>query len=42
VTPDSRLEAHADRIIHMEDGKILNDHMVAQPAGMHATSKTEQ
>jgi putative ABC transport system ATP-binding protein len=31
VTHDSRLEAHADRIIHMEDGKILSDHMVTQP-----------
>ena len=25
VTHDSRLAAHADRIIHMEDGKILDD-----------------
>jgi putative ABC transport system ATP-binding protein len=25
VTHDSRLEAHADRIIHMEDGRILED-----------------
>jgi len=40
VTHDSRLEAHADRIIHMEDGKILSDHMVA--LAMHAASKTEQ
>jgi putative ABC transport system ATP-binding protein len=31
VTHDPRLEAHADRIIHMEDGKILNDRMVSQP-----------
>jgi len=23
VTHDSRLAAHADRIVHMEDGKIL-------------------
>jgi putative ABC transport system ATP-binding protein len=28
VTHDPRLEAHADRIIHMEDGKILSDQMV--------------
>jgi putative ABC transport system ATP-binding protein len=42
VTHDSRLEAHADRIIHMEDGKILSDHMVTQPSGMHAIGKTEQ
>ena len=31
VTHDPRLEAYADRIIHMEDGKILSDHMVAPP-----------
>jgi len=31
VTHDPRLEAHADRIIHMEDGKILNDRMIAAP-----------
>lgn len=30
VTHDPRLEAHADRIIHMEDGKILGDRMVSQ------------
>ena len=31
VTHDPRLEAYADRIIHMEDGKILSDHMVSEP-----------
>ena len=31
VTHDPRLEAHADRIIRMEDGKILSDRM-ASPA----------
>lgn len=31
VTHDPRLEAYADRIIHMEDGKILSDHMVTEP-----------
>ena len=31
VTHDPRLEAHADRIIHMEDGKILNDRMISEP-----------
>jgi putative ABC transport system ATP-binding protein len=31
VTHDPRLEAHADRIIHMEDGKIMSDRMVSQP-----------
>jgi putative ABC transport system ATP-binding protein len=30
VTHDPRLEAHADRIIHMEDGKILSDRMVSK------------
>jgi putative ABC transport system ATP-binding protein len=31
VTHDPRLEAHADRIIHMEDGKILSDRMITDP-----------
>ncbi len=31
VTHDPRLEAYADRIIHMEDGKMLSDHMVSAP-----------
>jgi putative ABC transport system ATP-binding protein len=31
VTHDPRLEAYADRIIHMEDGKILNDTMISEP-----------
>lgn len=31
VTHDPRLEAHADRIIHMEDGKILDDRMISDP-----------
>ncbi len=31
VTHDPRLEAYADRVIHMEDGKILSDHMIAEP-----------
>jgi len=31
VTHDPRLEAYADRVIHMEDGKILSDTMVAEP-----------
>ena len=30
VTHDPRLEAHADRIIHMEDGKIMSDRMVCR------------
>jgi len=32
VTHDPRLEAYADRVIHMEDGHILSDTMVNQPA----------
>ena len=38
VTHDPRLEAHADRIIHMEDGKILDDKMINEPpasGGVH-------
>ncbi len=31
VTHDPRLEAHADRIIQMEDGKILSDRMIGPP-----------
>jgi putative ABC transport system ATP-binding protein len=31
VTHDPRLEAHADRVIHMEDGRILDDRMISQP-----------
>jgi len=31
VTHDPRLEAFADRIIHMEDGKILSDTMISEP-----------
>ena len=31
VTHDPRLESHADRIIHMEDGNILSDHMISAP-----------
>lgn len=31
VTHDPRLEAYADRIIHMEDGKILSDDFVTKP-----------
>ena len=29
VTHDPRLEVHADRLIRMEDGRILSDHMVS-------------
>ena len=30
VTHDPRLEQHADRIIHMEDGTILDDHLASE------------
>lgn len=33
VTHDPRLEAHADRLIRMEDGHILSDHMIVPGAG---------
>src|SRR5947199_212247 len=32
VTHDPRLEAYADRIIHLEDGHILSDHRVDRSA----------
>ncbi|MDV6332577.1 ABC transporter ATP-binding protein [Asticcacaulis sp. 201] len=35
VTHDPRLEAYADRVIHMEDGKILSDTLIAEPT-VHA------
>lgn len=31
VTHDPRLEGHADRLIHMEDGQILDDRMISPP-----------
>ena len=31
VTHDPRLEVHADRLIRMEDGRILSDHMISAP-----------
>jgi putative ABC transport system ATP-binding protein len=40
VTHDPRLEAHADRIIHMEDGNILNDHMVSERPSIEAAART--
>jgi len=39
VTHDPRLEAFADRIIHIEDGRILSDHRVeAKPTPLLATA----
>ena len=38
VTHDPRLEAHADRIIHMEDGKILDDRMISEPPAHDAST----
>jgi putative ABC transport system ATP-binding protein len=37
VTHDPRLEVHADRLIRMEDGHILSDHMIS-PAPAVAVS----
>ncbi len=34
VTHDPRLEAYADRVIHMEDGKILSDTMISEPPAL--------
>lgn len=31
VTHDARLEPHADRIIHLEDGAIVSDRLISQP-----------
>jgi len=36
VTHDPRLEQHADRIIHMEDGTILSDRLASEPPS-HST-----
>jgi len=41
VTHDPRLEAYADRIIHIEDGQILSD-APARPAAVHATHAVAQ
>ena len=32
VTHDPRLEAYADRVIHLEDGHILSDRRVSREA----------
>jgi putative ABC transport system ATP-binding protein len=37
VTHDPRLEAFADRVIHIEDGRILDDRRIT-PASTHASS----
>jgi putative ABC transport system ATP-binding protein len=36
VTHDPRLEAYADRIVHIEDGRILDDIRPLRPAALHA------
>jgi putative ABC transport system ATP-binding protein len=38
VTHDPRLETHADRVIHMEDGNILSDRMISEPPNVEAAS----
>ena len=40
VTHDPRLEAYADRIVHIEDGRILDDRRTAH-AGPLAAAKPE-
>lgn len=40
VTHDARLESFADRIIHMEDGKIQSDKMIAEPPTFNKTAAT--
>jgi putative ABC transport system ATP-binding protein len=40
VTHDSRLEAYADRVIHLEDGRILDDRRTT-PAAAANTSRPE-
>jgi putative ABC transport system ATP-binding protein len=41
VTHDPRLEAHADRVIHMEDGNILSDQMRSEPPDAPAAIEPE-
>ena len=41
VTHDPRLEAHADRVIHMEDGNILSDRMISEPPAAQAAASPE-
>ena len=40
VTHDPRLEQHADRIIHMEDGTILDDRMASEPPSHSADQRS--
>ena len=40
VTHDPRLEAHADRVIHKEDGRILDDRMVNPPPAYEGAGRT--
>jgi len=41
VTHDPRLEAYADRIIHIEDGQILSDQPATRPAAAPAVPQPE-
>ncbi len=38
VTHDPRLEVHADRLIRMEDGRILSDHMISAPPSVSSAA----
>src|SRR5207302_10239727 len=40
VTHDPRLEGHADRIIGLEDGRIVNDRMISAPPSVPPSSPT--
>ena len=40
VTHDPRLEGHADRIIGLEDGRIVNDRMMSAPPSVPPSSPT--
>jgi putative ABC transport system ATP-binding protein len=41
VTHDPRLEAYADRIVHIEDGRILDDRRTAHAAPLAGAAKPE-
>jgi putative ABC transport system ATP-binding protein len=42
VTHDPRLEAFADRVIHLEDGQILDDRRASPAAPQHAVVAPQQ
>jgi putative ABC transport system ATP-binding protein len=42
VTHDPRLEAFADRVIHLEDGQILDDRRASPASPHHAVVAPQQ